>query len=75
MTEQRIRGLTDQKVVRGELTSRPTVGDKGLIDGGKTETKPSGEAKIIIRERELRPRRNSGEPVGRPSLPEAKEVR
>jgi len=62
-------------MIRRELTSASTAGDKGLSDGGKTETKPSGQAKIIIREGELRPRRNSGEPVGGPNLPEAKEVR
>jgi hypothetical protein len=51
------------------------VGDIGLSGGGKTETKPSGQTKIVIREGELRPRGNSGEPVGGSSLPEAEEVR
>ena len=53
----------DQKVIMRELTSTPAVRHIDFVGRGEAEAKPSGQAKIIFREGELRPRGHRGKPV------------
>lgn len=67
--------LADHKVISLKLFA---TGARNARDWGgrvKTKAKPSSQAKVIIGQAQLRSRRSNSEPVGRPCLSQAKEMR